>query len=340
VKRRQFFQSVGVAGTALTLGGLSRAQSWKGDPNGSYIKIEDGHTGPWPHWPFEEIRIPYRQRFGKVKWPNGGPLCMFINLSTEWTGHPTIRDPNAKFTRDLRAESAEGQYDMNVGVWRGVRLLDKFGVKVSVFAHTGMVEAFPDLYRELHTKGHEIVVRTFTGEPTSDLTPAGERAEIQLCRDLIEKITGAKPTGFDNPGGAVTDQTPQILADLGFLWFGGLSGDDLPYGIKTQGGKTIVSVGHVNNITANDLTIFEPTGLRGPAEAFEYMKEIFDAYYRLGLEEYPGALNYSIHPHVSLSPDRYKFQERFLDYVLGFKDVWFARSVDVAEYWMKNYLNS
>lgn len=344
MKRRKFLHmslAGGVAISATPYGPLApaAAQSWKGDPNGNYIKINDGHTGPWPHWPFEEIRIPYRQRAEKVKWPTGGPLCVYTYVTTEWGGHETLPDSKAVFKRDLRLESEEGQYEMNVGIWRAIRLLDKFGLKVSIFAHAGMIEPFPDLFRELHGKGHEIITRPFTGEPTTRLTPAEEKAEIQRCTDLIAKVTGKRPVGFDNPGGVLTDQTPHILADQGYLWMGGLKGDDLPYGIKTSNGGNIVVVGS-RHTTTNDNAIFEGRGLRGPTGAFEYMKDIFDAYYRLGMEEHPHAFNYGIHPHNGLIPERYSYQERFLDYMLKHKDVWFARCVDLAEYWKKNYITT
>lgn len=337
MKRREFVKAVSVGGTAIAATKMAMSQSWKGDVKGSYIKVDDGHTGPWPHWPYEEIRIPYRERFGKIKWPTGGPLCVYTYVTTEWGGHATFTDPRAKFKRDIRAESERGQYEMNVGIWRAVRMLDKFGLKVSIFAHAGMLEPFPDLFRELHSKGHEIICRPFTGEPTTFLTPEEERAEIRRSTELIAKVIGVRPTGFDNPGGLVTDDTPHILADEGYLWMGGLKGDDIPYGIKTKSGKNLVVVGS-RHTTTNDNAIFEGRGLRGPSGAFEYMKDIFDAYYRLGMDEYPTCFNYGIHPHNGLLPERLSFQERFLDYMLKFKDVWFARCHDVAEYWNKNYM--
>jgi hypothetical protein len=70
------------------------------------------------------------------------------------------------------------------------------------------------------------------------------------------------------------------------------------------------------------------------------MKDTFDAYYRLGMDEFPQAFNYGIHPHKGLIPERYSYQERFIDYMLRHKDVWFARCVDLAEYWKKNYITS
>lgn len=338
MQRRDFFRALGMAGAVTASGRIARGQSWGGpDAGAGRTKVEDGHTGPWPHWPYEEIRVPYRERFGKIKWPNHGPLCVYIYVTGEWGGHATLSDPKAKFTRDIRTESERGQYEFNVGIWRAVRLLDKFGLKVSIFSHTGMMEVFPDLFRELHSKGHEIITRPFTGEPTTRMTPAEERKEIQLITKVFEKVIGERPVGFDNPGGVTTDKTPDILADEGYLWMGGLKGDDLPYGIKTSSGKKLIVIGS-RHTTTNDNAIFEMRGLRGPSAAFEYMKDIFDAYYRLGREEFPCALNYGIHPANGLLPERVSFQERFLDYMLQFKNVWFARCGDLADYWMKNYV--
>ena len=149
MERRGFFLKAAAGmGTLLTAARMSRSQSWKVDPRATYTKIEDGHEGPWPHWPYEEIRIPYRERAKKVRWPNNAPLCVYTYVTTEWGGHAKVANPAAKFTRDIRSESENGQYEMNVGIWRAIRLLDKFGLKVSIFAHAGMVELFPDLYRE------------------------------------------------------------------------------------------------------------------------------------------------------------------------------------------------
>ena len=338
MKRRDFFKAFSMGGAVLAAGKVAKSQSWGGPGQATdYVVVNDGHSGPWPHWPFEEIRIPFAERFGKIRWPNNGPLCVYMYVTGEWGGHRMLNDSKALYKRDLRLESETGQYEFNVGIWRAIRLLDKYGIKVSFAPHAGMVEKFPALWRDMVSKGHEITARTFSGEPTTRMSPAEEKKEIQLITKVIEKATGKRPVGFDNPGGVCTEHTPEYLADEGYIYISGLKGDDLPYGIKTRNGKIIIVVGS-RHTTSNDNAIFGERGDRDPEEAFRYMKAIFDAYYKLGKEEMPQAFNYGIHPAKGAMPDRIGFQHRFVEYMLNFKDVWWARYDELAEYWMKSYI--
>lgn len=328
MKRRDFFRAFAMAGTVMASAKSMRAQT----------KLEGGPSGKWPNWPFEEIRIPYRERAGKIRWPNNGPLCVHVYLTTEWSSNQPLNNPKAKYKRDLSTESEQDQYTFTVGVYRGIELLDKFGIKASIFPNAGMVERYPDLYRELHKKGHEIVARSYDqGVPTPDLSPIEEQQEIQRCTAVVEKVIGERPVGWINPGAKCTDKTPEILADAGYIWHGDLKGDDLPYGIKTKNGKKIVVIPH-RTMTSNDNAVFrnQPSVL----EAFNFIKESFDAFYKTGREKFPISMTYGIHPMQSCTPDRIQVHERAFEYMLKFKDVWFARYVDMAEHWMKNYMNA
>lgn len=273
-----------------------------------------------------------------MKWPNSSPLCVYMYTTGEW-GRMFLNDPKGLYKRDLRGESENGQYEFEVAIWRAINLLDKYDLKISIAPYAGAVEHFPDLFRELVNKGHEIQARPYAGVSTTRMTPAQERAEIKKITAVIEKVTGKRPLGFDNPGGVCTDQTPHILAEEGYLYMSGLKGDDLPYGIKTKSGKILLVIGS-RHTTTNDNAIFEGRGLRSPSMAYDYMKDIFDAYYKLGKEEFPGTLNYGIHPKNGLLPERVSYQDRILGYMTSHKDVWFARYSDLAEYWMKTYIKA
>ena len=151
-------------------------------------------------WPFEEIRIPYRDRAGKIHWPNGGPLCVHVYVTAEWNSNRPLADRNAKFTRDLSLESEQDQYTFTVGVWRAVKLLDKHGIKASIFPSSGMVDKYPDLFRELVSKGHEIVGRSSDqGVPPTHLTPENERLDIVKATQMIEQVVGRRPVGWISP---------------------------------------------------------------------------------------------------------------------------------------------
>lgn len=62
MERRDFFKAFAVAGAFMaSRRGEAAAQS----------EMEGGSSGPWPNWPFEEIRIPYQERAKKFAGPTG-----------------------------------------------------------------------------------------------------------------------------------------------------------------------------------------------------------------------------------------------------------------------------
>ncbi len=332
MNRRSFFQSMAVAGAVASVAQEGKSQ-----------QIEGGPSGRWPDWPFEEIRIPYRERAGRIRWPNGGPLCVHAYVTAEWNANRPLAAANARYRRDLSHESEHDQYTFTVGVWRAVKLLDEFDIKASIFPSSGMLEAYGDLFRELQSKGHEIVARSFDqGVPPPHLSPDAERADIVRAAALVERVTGEKAVGWISPGAKCSDKTPEYLADAGYKWFGDLKGDDLPYGIRTANGKKIVVIPH-RTMTSNDYAMFPETGslkgFRSGRDALEFVKDLFDSYYALGQQEYPGSLTYGIHPMRSCIPDRIAVHQRALEYMKTFQDVWWARYVDMADHWMANYMN-
>jgi peptidoglycan/xylan/chitin deacetylase (PgdA/CDA1 family) len=331
MRRRDLFKTVAAAGAVAATARRGHAQMVEGG----------GPAGKWPEWPFEEIRIPYRERFGRIRWPNNGPLCVHVYVTAEWGSTPPENaGRDVKFRRDLSVESEQGEYAFTVGIWRAVRMLDKFDIKATIFPHSRMVARYPDLFRELAGKGHEIVARSNVGTPT--MTPDEERAAIREATSIVEKAVGQRPVGWINPGAKCTDQTPQFLADEGYMWHGDLKGDDLPYGLLLKNGKRIVEIPH-RTAAANDFAWFPEggglKGLRSGREGLEFIKDMFDEYYALGKEEYPGAMTFGIHPQRSCMPERVRVVERGLDYMRTFSDVWFARYVDMAEHWMKHYMD-
>ena len=325
MNRRNFFQTMAVAGTVASVAQEAKSQ-----------QIEGGPSGRWPDWPFEEIRIPYRERAGRIRWPNGGPLCVHAYVTAEWNANRPLAAANARYQRDLSLESEQDQYTFTVGVWRAVKLLDEFDIKASIFPSSGMLEAYGDLFRELQSKGHEIVARSFDqGVPPPHLSP-------DATRELVERVTGEKAVGWISPGAKCSDKTPEYLADAGYKWFGDLKGDDLPYGIRTANGKKIVVIPH-RTMTSNDYAMFPETGslkgFRSGRDALEFVKDLFDSYYALGQQEYPGSLTYGIHPMRSCIPDRIGVHQRALEYMKTYQDVWWARYEDMADHWMANYMN-
>lgn len=295
-------------------------------------------------WPFQEIRIPFRERRTKVKWPNNARLAVRVYVTAEWSSRPQNRE-GAYYKPDLYLISRDSQYNFTVGLYRAIELVEKYGIKVSSFPNGSVVAAYPDLFKELHKLGHEITARSWDqGLAPVMLKPDQEEAELRKVTETITQVIGERPVGWISPGARSTNKTPEILANLGYLWIGDLNGDDIPYGIKS-GDKTIVSIPHRQD-TTNDLFIFDNTyregvvftSTRDPEAAFIYFRNTFDAYYETASTEAPTMMMYGIHPGCSCWPDRIVFHNKALRYMKGFKDVWFARHRDIAQWWKDNYL--
>lgn len=335
--RRELFRTIGLTGAGLgisRLSGSAAAQSITTPTNSEFV-------GPGA-WPFQEIRIPFHERKAKVKWPNETRLAVRVYITAEWRTH---KAPEGAFYKtDLYSTSGDGQYAFTAAIHRAVELVEKYSIKTSIFPHGSVIAAYPDLHRELHRLGHEITARSIgTGtSPISMLRPEQEEAQIRQVTETIANIIGERPVGWISPGAKSTNKTPEILANLGYLWYGDLNGDDLPYGLQF-GDKILVAIPHRQGST-NDIYVFDSlfrevtTSSRDPQTAFDYFRHTFDAYYETADIEAPTMMMYGIHPQFSCWPDRIRFHDKALRYMKGFKEVWFARHKDIAQWWKDHYI--
>jgi allantoinase len=65
------------------------------------------------------------------------------------------------------------------------------------------------------------------------------------------------------------------------------------------------------------------------------MKDQFDYLYWEGEQGAPKYFAFNLHPFVSGVPFRTKIIDEFIQYAKGFPKVWFARRVEIAEWWLQ-----
>jgi urate oxidase len=65
------------------------------------------------------------------------------------------------------------------------------------------------------------------------------------------------------------------------------------------------------------------------------MKDQFDYLYWEGEHGAPKYFAFNMHPFVSGVPYRTKIIDEFIHYVKGFPKVWFARRIEIAEWWLQ-----
>jgi peptidoglycan/xylan/chitin deacetylase (PgdA/CDA1 family) len=69
---------------------------------------------------------------------------------------------------------------------------------------------------------------------------------------------------------------------------------------------------------------------------FDYLKDAFDVLYAEGTEA-PKMLSIGLHCRLIGRPARLASLQRFLEYVKGHEQVWFARRVEIARHWHEKH---
>ena len=79
----------------------------------------------------------------------------------------------------------------------------------------------PDLAKKIAAAGHELGNHSFTHPDMKQLSVDSAKKEISETNQIIEQVTGYKPTLFGPPSGSFNEQTVKVAASLGMetiLW--------------------------------------------------------------------------------------------------------------------------
>jgi len=81
-------------------------------------------------------------------------------------------------------------------------MLQEHGVKATFFVLGSQAEKYPEVIQRMHQEGHQIGIHNYTHTSNWVMTP-GEvlREQIDISADIIERITGERPTFYRPPWG-------------------------------------------------------------------------------------------------------------------------------------------
>ena len=219
---------------------------------------------------------------------------------------------------------AWSRYGAEVGIWRLIRVLDRFKVKGTIAASAICTELFPDAVAQIVKSGHEICGHcVWQDQMFPDMSVDEQHKIIRQSLDMFEKATGTRPVGWKSPVAAFTPQTAGLLAREGILWHGDRKDLDLPCIVQTSHGPLVAIPPSEYN---------DNRTLRGsPRNFYDAQKDTFDYLYR----HEPGSLlNITVHCHWGGRPPIMAMVSELYQYFAQFPDVWFASSADIAQ-WVK-----
>ncbi|QRF62724.1 polysaccharide deacetylase family protein [Variovorax paradoxus] len=317
--RRSFLAQAGgaVAGAIATgaLLGDAHAQS-AGTPAG---RAPDGAT-------------PAASRGGKGLWPNGARLAVSVSMMFEGGGQPIsgaagpIPIPIDKGVPDLPTNAffAYGRYE---GIPRALDLFDKHRIKVSSFMIGEAIKNAPDLAQEIVRRGHEAAAHGPTWSNSYNLSRSDEKRFIAESAEIIHKVTGQQPVGWNAFFLRNSVHILETLQELGFVYHIDEPSRDEPFIIPVNG-KDFVTVPytfHLNDISAYPFEGYNPIAYE------QALKDEFDQLYEEGANGRRMML-VGFHDRINGHANRIRVLDRFFTYARSKPDVWFARKDEIARW--------
>ena len=174
-----------------------------------------------------------------------------------------------------------------------------------------------------------------------------DREEELLVRGIesLERVVGERPLGYRAPSWTVSDRTVELLLAHGFTYAAnGMAEDYRPYRARigdlasatepfVYGRETdlvdIPSAWHLTD--CSQLEVGPPWNLApGPAHAEQIWKDEFD-YMHDNVDG--GVITYAFHPECIGRGHRLPMLDRLLEHIGRHDDVWFARTIEIANAW-------
>lgn len=102
-----------------------------------------------------------------------------------------------------------------------LKQLDKLGFKATFFMLGSMVEQDPGIAREVEARGHEIALHGYEHKNLLWRTPKATARDIRKGFEILEHVTGTRPTFYRPPYGVLNAQalvTAKHLSLTPILW--------------------------------------------------------------------------------------------------------------------------
>ena len=278
-------------------------------------------------------------------WPNNAKIALQFVLNYEEGAESSVlhgddaceiflsemANPKAFNQRHQSIETLY-EYGSRVGVWRLLELFKSYDIPITIFGVAMALQRNPKLAEYLAKNDYDICSHGYRWINYQEIDELIERDHLYKSIELLEQLTGKRPLGWYT--GRDSQNTRKLVAaEGGFLYDSDAYNDDLPYFSKEITTKKHLVIPY--SMDTNDMR-FVSGGFTYSEEFFQYLKDSFDCLYEEG-KTAPKMMNIGMHCRILGKPGRIMAMKKFLDYVSKFDDVWFARRIDIANHWHKNF---
>ncbi len=291
--------------------------------------VDDEPVEPW-QWPESVWRHHVsRVRAGRdltpAAWPGDAQVAVAISFDSD---HETIplRDGETS-----PGKLSQGEYGSRVAAPKILALLAELEIPASFYLPAVSALLHPAEVEEYVAGGHEIAVHGWIHERNMLLPREHELELTGRALATLEQISGQRPTGIRTPSWDFSENTLDIIAELGFAYDSSLMGDDDPYELLADGRPTGIVEIPVEWIR-DDAPYFmmeRYAGLRPympPRSALQIWMDEFES-----ARDEGGLFQLTLHPHIIGHRSRLVILRSLLEHIRAQGDVWFATHAQVAD---------
>jgi peptidoglycan/xylan/chitin deacetylase (PgdA/CDA1 family) len=270
----------------------------------------------------------------KISWPGGARIALWIVPALEWfpldmKGKP-FKPPGALMTAypDLRHYTLR-DYGNRVGIFRVMKVLDRFGIRVSVAVNAAVAVRHPFLIKACIDRGWEVIANGLDMDHLhyEGLPKDQEKKLVEDTLAILRRGSGQKVRGWLSPARSESFITPDLAAAAGIDYVCDWVNDDMPYEMRTET-RSIHSMPLSNDI--DDCTILIQN--RHSEDSFtQQVCDQFDALYKEAETGGGRIFTLLLHPWVIGQPYRIGALERILTHITNHKEIWSATGAEILD---------
>ena len=273
----------------------------------------------------------------RISWPNAARVALWVCpnvLHYEFNPPP---DPwiNAWARMTSPDVMMYGRQDFanRVGFWRMLKAIDQYGIRCTAVLNADALRMNPSIRDAMVERnwayvGHGINNTRFV----HGLSPSAEADYYRRMVEIVHEQTGVVMRGTGGPGPqSATENTPDILASLGFTYHSDWFLDDAPFPLNVAAGK-LISMPYAMDV--NDAPF-----LGSAFEADDFLDLVmrhFEVLSREG-EESGKVMCVSLHPALFGQAHRISWLYKLLDFLSSQEHVWHATGDEIAAYYLEHH---
>jgi len=267
----------------------------------------------------------------KWLWPKKKRIAVVFNVCLEaWSdgkapGISPMGNPLPPGVLDTMAISWAA-YGVKRGIYRILDGLARQRAKASVMTSAVIAERAPEAVKAVADAGHEVLSHSYA----MDVVPAllsddEEKKNIARCTALLEKASGKPVRGWLSPRGTSRSETPRLLAEAGYRWYGDVFDDDLPY-VLDFGDRKLVAIPLGTDV--NDMPSMKYGN--GP----DMMLTSFDENVKIARarKNELSIIDVTMHAHIFGHPRGAWYFEQIVRQAVKAPDIWVGTRAEIADH--------